>query len=302
MAHGGERGYRSGASRHAVRRLSRAALGLPAVLALGTAPVQPTYKASIEDWRGEREARLRAEDGWLAVAGLHWLHEGANTLGTTAGNDIVLPAGSAPGRAGTVTLREGRVTLTLTDGAPSQRSIVPDSDDVVALGRLHLSVIERSGRLGLRVRDPEAPRRRGFEGLTWYPVDESYRVEARFVPAGKARTIAVANVLGDLLDMPSPGHVEFTLRGRALRLEPVLEEGSPRLFFIFRDQTAGRSTYPAGRYLYAEPPQAGRVALDFNKAYSPPCAFTDFATCPLPPPQNRLAVAVEAGEKNPTRH
>jgi uncharacterized protein (DUF1684 family) len=286
-----------------VSRPSLAALVLPAALLLGAAPVPRAYRATIEDWRAEREARLRAEDGWLAVAGLHWLREGESSLGTDAGNDVVLPAGSAPARAGTLRLRGGRVTLTLAEAAPAgERAIAPDGDDVVAVGRLRLSVIERSGRLGLRVRDPEAPRRRGFQGLAWFPVDASYRVDARFVPARGGRTIEVANVLGDLLRMPSPGHVEFSLGGRALRLDPVLEEGSPRLFFIFRDATAGRETYPAGRYLYAEPPESGRVTLDFNKAYSPPCAFTDFATCPLPPPQNRLAVAVAAGEKYALRH
>ena len=284
-------------------RASRAALALPAALVLGAAPVEWPYRASVEAWRAEREAKLRAEDGWLAVTGLHWLREGKNTLGTADGNDIVLPAGSAPARAGTLTLGGGRVTLGLADGERRpEREIAPESGDVVALGRLRLSVIERSGRLGLRVRDPDAARRRGFAGLAWYPIDESYRVRARFVPARGTRTIEVANVLGDLLRMPSPGHVEFTLRGRALRLEPVLEAGSPRLFFIFRDATAGRQTYPAGRSLYAEPPDGGLVTLDFNQAYSPPCAFTDFATCPLPPLQNRLAVAVEAGEKDPSRH
>ncbi|HVR71668.1 MAG TPA: DUF1684 domain-containing protein [Vicinamibacteria bacterium] len=291
--------------RGAGTRAGQAALALTAALALGAAPVPATYRASVEAWRAEREAKLRAEDGWLAVAGLFWLRQGANSLGTLPGNDIVLPAGSAPARAGTLTLRDGRVMLRLARGVTAagaghspEREIAPDGDEVVALGRLRLSVIERSGRHGLRVRDPESPRRRGFSGLAWYPVDESFRVAARFVPAAQ-RTIGVANVLGDVLEMPSPGQVEFTLRGRALRLDPALEVGSPRLFFIFRDTTAGRDTYPAGRYLYAEPPADGVVTLDFNRAYSPPCAFTDFATCPLPPPQNRLSVAVEAGEKKP---
>jgi uncharacterized protein len=283
-----------------VTRIARAALALLALGLAGAAPTPPSYRESIEGWRQERERKLRAEDGWLAVAGLFWLREGESRLGTAAGNDIVLPAGSAPERAGTITLRGGRVTLRL--GTEAERELRADSDDVATLGRLRLSVIERSGRHGLRVRDPDNPRRRAFTGLQWYPVDPAYRVTAKFVPAEGKRTIGIVNILGDALEMPSPGHVEFTLHGQALRLEPVLEDDTPELFFIFRDTTAGRSTYPAGRYLYAEPPRDGVVTLDFNKAYSPPCAFTDFATCPLPPPGNRLPLAVEAGEKRPAHH
>jgi uncharacterized protein len=284
---------------------SRAAAALLVSLAsLGASPPPPSYRESIESWRQEREKKLRAEDGWLAVAGLFWLREGDNRVGSGADNEVVLPADAAPARAGTLVLHDGRVMFRAAPGLEAasvgaERELKPDSKDVVTLGRLRLSVIERSGRYGLRVRDPENARRRGFAGLAWYPVDSTYRVEARFVPAPAPRSLEIVNVLGDLLKMPSPGHVEFTLQGRALRLEPVLEEGSPELFFIFRDTTAGRETYPAGRYLYAQPPQEGRVTLDFNKAYSPPCAFTDFATCPLPPQGNRLPIAVRAGEKRP---
>lgn len=307
VADGRERGHRAGPGRrYAVTRRAGAPLALLAAAALlGAGPPSSAYRDGIEAWRTERERKLRAEDGWLAVAGLFWLRDGVNRLGSGSDNDIVLPAG--PARAGTLTLRDGRVTLRLEPGGVAtsknervtERDLKPDSDDVVALDRLRLSVIQRSGRYGVRVRDPQSARRRSFEGLRWYPVDESRRVVARFVPAAAKRTLQVANVLGDVLEMPSPGHVEFTLGGRALRLDPVLEEGSPQLFFIFRDTTAGRETYPAGRYVYAEPPRDGTVTLDFNKAYSPPCAFTDFATCPLPPLQNRLPLAVEAGEKKP---
>jgi hypothetical protein len=290
---------------------SPAALALVAALGLlGAAPPLDTYRATIDTWRAEREAGLRSEDGWLAVAGLFWLRAGANRLGVAADNEIVLPAGSAPARAGTLTPKDGRVFVRLEPGVAATvgalpvterelRSDEPGPPDVLVLGRLRLSVIERSGRLGLRVKDPDSARRRAFTGLRWYPVDASYRVQGRFVPAAGKRTLAVPNVLGDVLDMPSPGHVEFTLQGRALRLDPVLEQGSEQLFFIFRDTTAGKETYGAGRFLYADPPAGGAVTLDFNRAYSPPCAYTDFATCPLPPKQNRLSVAIAAGEKQP---
>ena len=288
-------------------------LALAAFPVFGAGPATNAYRDSVETWRAEREAKLRAEDGWLAVAGLFWLREGPNLLGTGADNDVVLPAGSAPVRAGTLTLHGGQVALRLEPGVPAsvagqtvvERVLRPDTDgqpDVLALGRLRINVIARSGRYGLRVKDPDNPRRRAFTGLRWYAVDDGYRVRGRFVPAAASRTLAVPNVLGQVLEMPSPGHVEFTLDGRALRLDPVLEDGSPDLFFIFRDTTAGKETYPAGRFLYAAPPEAGVVTLDFNKAYSPPCAYTDFATCPLPPPENRLPVAIRAGEKKPDHH
>jgi uncharacterized protein (DUF1684 family) len=279
-------------------KAGRSTLGAVLALALAGAAPAPGYRETIEGWRAAREKKLRAEDGWLAVAGLFWLRDGEHRLGTAAGNDIVLPAGAAPARAGRLSVRNGSVTFHPPDGG-APRALRPDSEDAAASGRLHLSVIERGGRLGLRVRDPESPRRRAFTGLPWYPVDESYRVTARFVPAPAGRTIGIPNVLGHVLEMPSPGHVEFTLRGRALRLDPVLEGDAPELFFIFRDETAGKTTYGAGRFLYAEPPKDGLVTLDFNRAYSPPCAFTNFATCPLPPRQNRLALAIEAGEKDP---
>jgi uncharacterized protein (DUF1684 family) len=290
---------------------ARTALALVAALgALGAAPAPDAYRATIDTWRAQREATLRSEDGWLAVAGLFWLRAGENRLGVAAENEIVLPAGSAPAHAGALTLKDGRVFVRLEPGVAatvgglpvSERELRPDEPgpaDVLGLGRLRLTIIERSGRHGLRVKDPENARRRAFTGLRWYPVDASYRVQGRFVPAAGKRTVAVPNVLGDLLEMPSPGHVEFTLHGRALRLDPVLEEGSAELFFIFRDSTAGKETYGAGRFLYANPPAGGTVTLDFNRAYSPPCAYTDFATCPLPPKQNRLSVAIAAGEKQP---
>jgi uncharacterized protein (DUF1684 family) len=294
----------------------RRSTGLPLVAAIAlvaAAPSAKDYRQTIETWRRERETRLKAPEGWLAVAGLFWLREGPNRFGTDRANDVVLPAKSAPARAGVITLASGRTSLRLepgvvatVDGHPvTERDLRPDTTgkpDVLRLGRLRLSVIERGGRHGLRLWDPDNPRRRAFTGLRWYPVDEAYRVTARFVPGPPGRTISIANVLGQVEEMPSPGHVEFTLRGERLRLEPVLEQGSPELFFIFRDRTAGKQTYAAGRFLYADPPRDGVVVLDFNKAYSPPCAYTDFATCPLPPKQNRLPVAIAAGERKPLGH
>jgi hypothetical protein len=282
----------------------------------GLAPpaVNAPYRADIQKWRQQRETRLKAEDGWLSVAGLFWLKEGPNHFGSQPGNAIALPAGTAPPLAGTFELRQGKVTVRVdathasmtAAGKPvttmEVRSDNPGPPDVLKLGRLSLQVIERGGRYGIRLRDPEAETRRHFAGLRWFPVREDLRVEARFVPWPAPRTIPIPNVLGQVNDLPSPGYVEFTVDGRSLRLEPVIEEpGADELFYIFRDQTAGKETYPAGRFLYSPMPKDGAVVLDFNKAYSPPCAFTAYATCPLPPPQNRLPVRVEAGEKDPHR-
>jgi uncharacterized protein (DUF1684 family) len=169
--------------------------------------------------------------------------------------------------------------------------------DILEMGALSLSVIERGGRYGIRLKDRENPARKSFTGLKWFEVKEEYRVEARWVPHPEPRPVEVPNVLGQIVPMPSPGYAEFTLAGKTLRLDAVLEgPGDEELFVIFRDETSGKETYGAGRFLYADVPRDGKVVLDFNKAYSPPCAFTDYATCPLPPRQNRLPVRVEAGE------
>jgi uncharacterized protein (DUF1684 family) len=171
---------------------------------------------------------------------------------------------------------------------------------VLVLGPVTIQVIDRGGRKAIRMKDKDSARRRAFKGLRWYPVRESYRLAARWVPYATAKSIEIASVTGQVDAMPSPGYAEFELGGKTLRLEPVLEEpDAPQLFFIFKDRTAPMETYGAGRFLYAERPTDGTVELDFNKAYSPPCAFTPYATCPLPPKQNRLPVRIEAGELDP---
>jgi hypothetical protein len=171
------------------------------------------------------------------------------------------------------------------------------SPDVLEMGALSLTVIERGGRLGIRLKDRNSPVRKAFTGLRWFEIDEDYRVEARWVSHPQPKPVKVPNVLGQTEAMPSPGYAEFTLGGKSVRLDGVLEDPhAEQLFFILRDRTSGKETYGAGRFLYADLPQGGKVVLDFNKAYNPPCAFTPYATCPLPPPQNWMPVRVEAGE------
>jgi len=183
------------------------------------------------------------------------------------------------------------------DGPRVLRSDQSSRPDVVELGPVSFYVIKRGDRYGVRVKDRNSRARREFAGLRWYEVKEGYRVEAKWVSYPHPRPIQVPNVLGEVAAMPSPGYAEFELDGQRVRLDGVLEDPtSLDLFFILRDETSGKETYGAGRFLYSELPKQGRVVLDFNKAYNPPCAFTAYATCPLPPKQNWLPVKVEAGE------
>jgi uncharacterized protein (DUF1684 family) len=285
-----------------------AGLGLAATL-VGPAAGDEAYRESILKWRQAREARLKADGGWLTLAGLFWLKPGDNRFGTDPSDEITLPPGSGPAHAGAFIFDGSRTVLRLASGVTGRvagrlvtgprlmQSDAEDRPDVLELGSLSLYVIRRDGRYGMRVKDKNSPVRRGFTGLRWFDVREDYRVEAKWVSYPQPRPLRVPNVLGETTTMPSPGYAEFTLDGQTLRLDGVLEEPtSLELFFILRDQTSGKETYGAGRFLYADLPKQGRVVLDFNKAYNPPCAFTPYATCPLPPKQNWLPVRVEAGE------
>ena len=255
-----------------------------------------TYQNEILEWRRQREAALKAEGGWLTVAGLFWLHEGANTAGRDPKSDVALPDG--PPHAATFDLKNGRVSVTI-DG--KTRTVKPDSADAVNVGRLNLYVIKRGDKFGIRLKDPDSEYRREFHGIESYPVNEAYRVTARWV--AEPKKIPILNIIGQTENSECPGYAVFELSGRELRLYPILESpGAKELFYIFKDQTSGKETYGAGRFLYSEMPKDGKVVLDFNKAYNPPCAFTPYATCPLPPPENRLPVRVEAGEKKYGNH
>jgi len=273
------------------------------------------YRSSVEAWRHSYEERLRAPQGWLSVAGLFWLHEGQNRMGSDRQSDIVLPA-SAPLVAGTVWFQHAtagtpKVSLQpapgvgfMVNGKPSAgQELQPDTSsrpDTVTLGNLSLMVIQRGPRTGIRLRDPESAARRQFSGLHWYPIDEHYRIHARWHPYTPPRKIPITNVLGMTEEEEAPGYAEFDLGGKTWRLEPTVEDNT--LFFTFRDQTAGSETYPSGRFLNTDMPARGELIIDFNQAHNPPCAFTSFATCPLPPKQNWIGVPIPAGEKRYGRH
>ena len=266
------------------------------------------HRAEIESWRAGRVERLQQPEGWLSLVGLHWLAEGRQTVGRAADNDVVLAVG--PPRLGTLTLADGAVRLELEEGVDARigesaaraAELVADSAGtatVVRFGAASFVLIERSGRFGLRVRDPEAPTRTGFAGIDQYPIDSAWRVEARFEPHAPGRTIEIASVINTLEPMANPGVLVFEIDGKTYRLEAI-DDGSGQYFLIFADRTNGRETYGPGRFLYAALPVDGRTVLDFNRAYNPPCAFNAYSTCPLPPPENRLDLAVTAGEKKYT--
>ncbi len=268
------------------------------------------YPAEIARYRAEREQALKADDGWLTVAGLFFLQPGPNPFGSDPSNAIVLPAGRAPARAGVFYLEDGSVRVELApgvtatlEGRPVDRAVLRPAGggrpaDTIVLGRLHLFVHKSGDRLAIRLRDLDSELRRTFRGCRWYPVKPEYRVVGRFIPYDAPRERRVPNILGDEERYVSNGVVAFTLEGREYRLEAFESTGARgrRLFFVFRDATAGHETYHVARFLYADPPQDGQVVLDFNKAYNPPCAFNPYTTCPLPPPQNVLPVRIEAGE------
>ena len=281
----------------------------------GEAGSHKRYREEILEWRESREARLKADGGWLTVAGLFWLHPESNRFGTDSSNDIVLPAGTTAPFAGSFDLEDGRTTFRMDPGGVpatvdgetvTEKELRPDtsgSPDIVSIGdRLTLHIIERDGRYGVRLKDMQSETRKRFTGLEWFPVKEPLRVTARFVPHDPPRQISVPNILGTISDRRSPGYVIFEVGGQELRLDPVASEEATQLFFIFGDQTNGKETYAAGRFLYSGMPEDGRVVLDFNKTYNPPCAFTPYATCPLPPRQNRLEARIEAGELNYGEH
>ena len=294
-------------------------LPLLAILFLTAAPAAPppreaAYRAEIEKWRSDRIRHLTADDGWLTVIALSWLEEGDNPIGAAPANRIVLPAGKAPPALGRIRLTVGKAHLEVTPGvevtheAKRVQSLDLDSDEagkptVVRHGTLSFYLIKRGERLGVRVKDSANAARKAFRGIDSYPVQSAWRLEARFEPYPLKRTIPIPNILGTVSQEPSPGAVVFRVAGKEYRLDAVEEQGEEDLFLIFGDQTNGSETYGAGRFLYApRPGKDGKTVVDFNKAYNPPCAFTRFATCPLPPPQNRLPIPIAAGEKGSGLH
>jgi uncharacterized protein (DUF1684 family) len=265
-----------------------------------------SYIDTIQQWRQQMEESLRAPDGWLTLAGLFWLHPGTNTIGADQGNDIVLPAEFAPDQVASIDFTGEQATLhalpgvaITVNGRPANskvlRSDAEPPADRIEFGDLSLQIIQRGSRYGVRLRNRRHPDRESFAGRRWFPIQAAYRVPATFTPYDPPQPRQIANILGDITEELSPGYVSITLDGQQYQLE-ASPTRADELFFVFRDLTAGQATYPAARFLKAPRPRDGVTTLDFNQAYSPPCAFTPFATCPLPPPQNRLGIPIRAGE------
>ncbi len=265
------------------------------------------YDATIKKFQQEREASLKSDTGWLTIAGLFFFSKPTATFGSAPSNDFILPA-AAPKQAGTFELREGKVRVKAAPGITFQlgdkpvtsaelRSDAEGQPDRLGLGNFQLWVHMSGSRPSIRLRDPNSRLLKEFTGTRWFPINPAYRVEARYTPYDKPKTIQIPNILGDIDDMPAPGTVTFTLNGQTLTMQAVADPGDKEFWFIFRDQTSGKETYGAARFLYMPAPVNGKMIVDFNMAQNPPCAYNPFTTCPLPPPQNRLPIRIEAGEK-----
>ncbi len=277
---------------------------------------QAAWQRELLAWRAKRAANLQAPEGWLSLIALGWLNEGDNSFGSAEDCRVQI-AGKWPAHIATVRLEKGTLRLLppaggfpkdlLVDGqAAKEQALLSDDADKptkLTIDTLTIIAIHRDDQFGLRVKDLEATTRTGFHGLKWYAPNAAYRIHARWIPYNPPKTLDIPTVLGTTTHLPAPGVAEFTLDGQDVRLEPVLEDPkSTDLFFIVRDATSKTTTDGAGRFLYTEFPdhgvsQPGELWIDFNRLFNPPCAFTAYATCPLPPPQNRLSVVIPAGEQ-----
>jgi uncharacterized protein (DUF1684 family) len=266
------------------------------------------YIGEIEEWHNKRIADLKNENGFLNLAGLYWLKEGTNTFGSDPTNEIVFPKNKIPAKAGyyiysdnTVLLVADKNTMIRINDRNVNREIIYNDDSasnpVLAYGSLRWNVIKRGDRIGIRLRDMESPSLISFTGIQRYPVNQEWKIRARLLQTPPGKTINITDVLGQTQAQKSPGTLTFDIEGKMFTLD-VLEGSDGDYFLIFGDATNGLETYPSGRFIYV--PEAGAdgtTFIDFNKAYSPPCAFTPYATCPLPPKQNLLPIEVRAGEK-----
>ena len=275
---------------------------------------EKSYETEILNWRSEQESKLKSEKGWLTVVGLQWLHDGKNTVGSDPNSDVVLPK-SAPDHFGILDMTKNHFSLNLDSMASAEKEtrdfsisgklgepkkkyeLISDEKGPpteVRTGSVTFFLIKRGQKMGVRIKDAQAEARLHFTGRKWLEIKPEFRVVAKWVTHTVPMKLLVPDILGNESHEDCPGHAEFTLEGQLQKLYPTVEDG--QLFFVFRDKTSGKETYGASRFLNADMPQNSEVVLDFNKAVNPPCAFTNYATCPLPPPENMLKVKILAGE------
>ena len=268
----------------------------------------PNYIKEINEWDAKRVTRLKADDGWLNLVGRFWLKQGESTFGSASDNDIIVESSKLPEHIGSFVFEDTIVTFkakdgveVLLDGNPVKEIILVDDQKkditVLQIGSIKFNLIIRDTLYGIRFRDLNSDIVKNFKGIERFPIDESWKINAKFEAYNPAKEIEVPNVLGQISKEKSPGTVVFERNGNTHRIDAV-DEGGDRLFLIIADQTSGDETYGGGRFMYVNKPDStGTILLDFNKAYNPPCVFTKYATCPLPPLQNYLKLRIEAGEK-----
>ncbi len=263
-----------------------------------------SYEATIQQWREKHEAEMKSEEGYLTLTGLYRLQEGDNSIGVTSSSRVILPQGTAPDSIGMFRAEKDKLTLIVNDGVPVKVNGTPvqtaeihsnNPKEKITLNDLFFSVAYYQNRWIIGVWDKNYYLRKEFKGMHWFPIKSEFRVKAKYVPYNPAKVMPITNIKGETNPTEIAGYVVFTLRGQEYKLDVQLEEET-KLFINFRDLTYRQSTYQAGRFLDAELGKARTVILDFNKAVNPPCAFSPFTTCPTPPAQNRLQVAIEAGE------
>lgn len=273
-----------------------------------TVEENPEYVTEINDWHRKRIERLKAPDGWLNLVGRTWLKPGVNKFGSAQDNDVIIESDKVPAHIGEFIFEDSTVTMkvydgvkVLLDGNPVKVIIMIDDQKkdmtVFEYGTIKWNLIIRGDKYGIRFRDMESPLVKNFKGIERYPINSEWKFNARFEAYNPPKKIYVPNVLGQIEEELSPGAVVFEKEGKTFRIDAI-DEGK-KLFLIFADETSGEETYGGGRFLYVDKPDSlGIIILDFNKAYNPPCVFTKYATCPLPPEQNYLKLRIEAGEKN----
>ncbi|MBS0590022.1 MAG: DUF1684 domain-containing protein [Proteobacteria bacterium] len=287
------------------------AMGVTSATAVqvGTDNAERDYPRQVEAWRAKRVERLAAANGWLSLIGLEWLKIGNNTIGSAKDNHIVIA--KAPPHLGSILLDRDRATFSLDPRATKLVKIDGESklgaellDDshekptLVSFGTANFYLIHRGDQFGLRIKDSAAPTRVHFRGIDNFPIDSAWRIEATWEAYNPPHEVEEGNILGQIDKVVVPGAATFERDGKTWKVEPIIENpGDTELFLVFADRTSGKETYGAARFLYADMPKDGKIVLDFNKAYNPPCAFTPYATCPLPTQQNRLDMRVTAGEK-----